>query len=67
VLFRYAMKHSGPGRLIFGTRNNTRMIVRNFQRDLKAIGAKLGITGVRFRPHTLRHYAAHPWRRPAAA
>jgi integrase/recombinase XerD len=55
VLYRYAAKHSGPGRLLFGTRNNTLVTVRNFERDFKAIGAKLGITGVRFSPHTLRH------------
>jgi site-specific recombinase XerD len=55
TLYRYAAKHSGPGRLLFGTRNNTLVTVRNFERDLKAIGKKLGITGVRFSPHTLRH------------
>jgi site-specific recombinase XerD len=55
VLYRYAAKHSGPGRLLFGTRNNTLVTVRNFERDFKAIGAKLSITGVRFSPHTLRH------------
>jgi site-specific recombinase XerD len=55
VLYRYASKHSGPGRLLFGTRNNTLVTVRNFNREFKAIGAKLGITGVRFSPHTLRH------------
>jgi site-specific recombinase XerD len=55
VLYRYASRHSGPGRLLFGTRKNTLVTVRNFERDFKAIGAKLGITGVRFSPHTLRH------------
>jgi site-specific recombinase XerD len=55
TLYRYAAKHSGPGRLLFGTRNNTGVTVRNFERDLKVIGSKLGITGVRFSPHTLRH------------
>lgn len=54
-LYRYSVKHSGPGRLIFGTRRNTLVTVRNFERDLKMIGRKLGITGVRFSPHTLRH------------
>ncbi|HWT77410.1 MAG TPA: tyrosine-type recombinase/integrase, partial [Candidatus Methylomirabilis sp.] len=54
-LYRHAVKHSGPGRLLFGTRNNTLVTVRNFQRDFKVIGAKLGITGVRFSPRTLRH------------
>ena len=55
LLYRYAMKNSAPGRLLFGTRNNTLVTVRNFERDFKAIGAKIGITGVRFSPHTLRH------------
>jgi site-specific recombinase XerD len=54
-LYRYAAKNSGPGRLLFGTRNNTLVTVRNFERDFKAIGQKLQITGVRFSPHTLRH------------
>jgi integrase/recombinase XerD len=55
VLYRYATKHSAPGRLLFGTRNNTRVTVRNFGRDFAIMGAKVGITGVRFSPHTLRH------------
>jgi site-specific recombinase XerD len=54
-LFRFAGKRSGPGVLVFGTRRNTLVTVRNFERDLKVIGEKLGITGVRFSPHTLRH------------
>ena len=40
---------------MFGTRNGTSLTVRNFERDLKAIGRQVGITGVRFSPHTLRH------------
>jgi site-specific recombinase XerD len=55
VLYRYTVKHSGPGRLLFGTRNNTQVTVRNFERDFALIGANLAITGVRFSPHTLRH------------
>jgi integrase/recombinase XerD len=55
TLYRYAAKHSSPGRLLFGTRNNTLVTVRNFERDLKVIGGKVGITGMRFSPHTLRH------------
>jgi site-specific recombinase XerD len=55
ILYRYSVKNSGPGRLLFGTRKNTLVTVRNFERDLKVIGRKLGITGVRFSPHTLRH------------
>ena len=30
VLYRYAAKFSGSGRLMFGTRNNTPVTVRNF-------------------------------------
>lgn len=55
LLYRYAMKHSGPRRLLFGTRNDTLVTVRNFERDFSLLGAKLHITGVRFSPHTLRH------------
>jgi site-specific recombinase XerD len=55
VLYRYATKHSGAGRLVFGTRSGTQVTVRNFQRDLKALGWRAGIQGVRFSPHTFRH------------
>lgn len=55
VLYRYAVKNCAPGRLLFGTRNNTKVTVRNFGRDFAIMGAKAGITGVRFSPHTLRH------------
>ena len=55
TLFKFAAKHSGPGRLLFGTRTNRAVTVRNYERDLKLIGAKLGMTGIRFSPHTLRH------------
>jgi site-specific recombinase XerD len=40
---------------IFGTKNHTKVTVRNIERDFKALGNQLGITGVRFSPHTLRH------------
>jgi integrase/recombinase XerD len=55
VLYKHAVKFSGPGRLMFGTRNNTAVTVRNFGRDFLGIGKALGITGVRISPHTLRH------------
>lgn len=55
VLYRYATRNSGPGRLLFGTRENVQVIPRNFGRDLKRLGKRLGISGVRFSPHTLRH------------
>lgn len=55
VLYRYAIKHSARGRLLFGTRYDTQVTVRNFHRDFALMGARVGITGVRFSPHTLRH------------
>jgi len=55
VLYRYATQHSGPGKLLFGTCRDTPVTVRNFNRDMKTMGSKLGISGVRFSPHTLRH------------
>ena len=54
VLYRYASRRA-QGQLIFGTRNNSPVSVRNFERDLKVVGHRLGIEGVRFSPHTLRH------------
>jgi site-specific recombinase XerD len=53
VLFRYCGKHEHQ--LAFSTRNGTRITTRNFQRDMKLMGKRLGLTGVRFSPHTLRH------------
>jgi integrase/recombinase XerD len=41
--------------LLFGTKNHTQLSVRNLERDFAVLGQKLGITGVRFSPHTLRH------------
>jgi integrase/recombinase XerD len=46
---------------IFGTKNNTKVSVRNLNRDFKVLGKQLGITGVRFSPHTLRHTFAASW------
>jgi hypothetical protein len=53
VLYRYATKHSAPGRLLSGTRNNTRVTVRNFGRDLAIMGAMVGICGFRSKPITV--------------
>jgi hypothetical protein len=39
----------------FGTSTGTVVTVRNFQRDLKLLCERLGISGVRCSPHTLRH------------
>ena len=55
TLYRYASKHSAPEIDVWKTRNGTSVTVRNFERDLKVIGRQVGITGVRFSPHTLRH------------
>ena len=61
-LFRYVnpVKDSVPGSaptptLLFGTKNNTKVSVRNIERDFEILGKSVGITGVRFSPHTLRH------------
>ncbi len=35
ILYRYSVNHSGSGRLLFGTRKNILVTVRNFERDLK--------------------------------
>ena len=53
ALWRYAQKSAG--RILFGTKNDTKVSVRNLERDFHQLGQKLGITGVRFSPHTLRH------------
>src|SRR5581483_9542178 len=37
ILYRFAGKHSGPNRLLFGTRTDTQVTVRNFERDFKLI------------------------------
>jgi site-specific recombinase XerD len=52
-LFRWLQRC--PKDFVFGTRCGTKMTVRNFQRDFKAICVKLKITDVRCSPHTLRH------------
>jgi integrase/recombinase XerD len=53
TLWRYAQ--NSAGRVLFGTNNNTKVSVRNLERDFHQLGKKLGITGIRFSPHTLRH------------
>jgi integrase/recombinase XerD len=63
LLWRYQVK-TAPHAFVFGTQNNTQVSVRNFERDLKKLGKRLGIAGVRFSPHTLRHtFAASYLRR----
>ncbi len=41
--------------LVFDTRSGTKPIYRNVLRQFKQLGTRLGITGVRFSFHTLRH------------
>jgi site-specific recombinase XerC len=53
VLFRW-MQHQ-RFEVIFSTRNGARMTPRNVEREFKRLCRKLGITGVRCSPHTLRH------------
>ena len=48
-LWRYVRERDG---FVFATRTGTAVTVRNFQRDLAALCATLGITGVRCSPHT---------------
>jgi integrase/recombinase XerD len=56
VLWRWRQRASGPDTgLLFATRNNTQITVRNFLREFKALGKRLGISGVRLSPHTCRH------------
>jgi integrase/recombinase XerD len=53
VLFRWMQKHEFT--LIFPTREGAHQTQRNVLRDFKALGKRLGITGVRISFHTLRH------------
>jgi integrase/recombinase XerD len=55
VLYKFIQRRRTPGPYIFGTRNGTKVTVRNFLRDFKALGKRLGLMGVRVSPHTLRH------------
>jgi integrase/recombinase XerD len=53
VLFRW--KQRSKSDLVFPTRNGTGASRRNVQRDMKLLGARVKICGVRFSPHTFRH------------
>jgi integrase/recombinase XerD len=56
VLWRWRQRASGPDTgLLFPTRNDTQITVRNFLREFKALGKKLRISGIRLSPHTCRH------------
>jgi integrase/recombinase XerD len=54
VVFRYLSRHDEAD-FVFSTRTGTGLTERNTARDMKELGRKLRITGVRFSPHTLRH------------
>jgi site-specific recombinase XerD len=54
LLFRYIASKSNE-RYIFGTKANTKVSVRNLERDFAQLGKKIGISGIRFSPHTIRH------------
>ena len=53
ILFRYMSRQDTA--LVFSTRTGTGLTRRNTGRDMKELGRKIGITGVRFSPHTCRH------------
>jgi len=54
LVFRYLSRHDGAD-LVFSTRTGTGLTDRNTARDMRELGRRLRITGVRFSPHTLRH------------
>jgi integrase/recombinase XerD len=53
VLYRWLQRHTHS--LVFPCQNGNPQSQRNALRDFKAFGSKLGIHGVRFSFHTLRH------------
>jgi integrase/recombinase XerD len=62
LLFRWSQQHSFP--LLFPSIHGCHVNLRNLLRDFKWLQNQLGITGVRFSPHTFRHtFAVHYLRR----
>lgn len=55
ILWKHTKKQAKASGLLFGTRDGTRLSQRNVLRDLKLLAKRLGITGVRVSPHTMRH------------
>jgi integrase/recombinase XerD len=53
VLYRWLARHEFS--LVFPTMQGRRLVQRNLLRDLKLVGKKLGMTGVRVSFHTFRH------------
>lgn len=55
ILYRWKQQQRGPYDLVFPTRSGIMTSNRNVGRDVKLLGERAGITGVRFSPHTFRH------------
>jgi integrase/recombinase XerD len=58
VIFRWYQKRSAVNHyptVAFCAKQGTQLSARNFLRDFKELCGKLGITGIRCSPHTLRH------------
>jgi site-specific recombinase XerD len=53
IIYKFSSRQKEA--FLFGTRNGNTISKRNADRDMKVLGRKLNITGVRFSPHTLRH------------
>ncbi len=54
VLYRWKQQQRGTD-LLFPTRSGLQSSQRNVGRDVRLLGQRVGITGVRFSPHTFRH------------
>jgi integrase/recombinase XerD len=57
ILWKYISRRaeSSNSGMLFSTSHGTRVSKRDVLRDLKVLGHRLGITGVRMSPHTFRH------------
>jgi site-specific recombinase XerD len=55
VLYRWKQHQPRGTDLLFPTRSGVQSSQRNVGRDVRLLGQRLGITGVRFSPHTFRH------------
>lgn len=53
ILYKLLQKHKHN--YIFGTNRGSVQTVSNVERDMKILAEKIGITGVRFSPHSARH------------
>jgi site-specific recombinase XerD len=55
VLYRWRQQQQRVGDLVFPTRSGIQSSQGNVGRDVRLLGQRVGITGVRFSPHTFRH------------